>query len=78
MYFFALGRAEGVGMTKTNILPKPDGLYRHHSGKVYQILEIAKMEATGEVVIVYRERGSIDNVWVRPASEWWDKFREVV
>jgi len=65
-------------MTKTNILPKPDGFYRHHSGKVYQVLEVAKMEATGEVVIVYRERGSIDNVWVRPASEWWAKFREVV
>jgi len=65
-------------MSETNILPKPDGLYRHHSGKVYQVLEVAKMEATGEVVIVYRERGSIDNVWVRPASEWWDKFKEVL
>jgi len=65
-------------MSETKIPPKPDTAYRHHSGKIYQVLEIAKMEATGEVVIVYRERGSIDKVWVRPASEWWDKFKEVV
>jgi hypothetical protein len=65
-------------MSKTNILPKPDTLYRHHSGKVYKVLEIAKMEATGEVVVVYQERFSMGNVWVRPASEWWDKFRELV
>jgi hypothetical protein len=65
-------------MNTANILPQPDSLYRHHSGKVYQVLEIAKMEATGEAVIVYRERGSIHRVWVRPASEWWDKFKEVV
>ncbi|MEY4684598.1 MAG: hypothetical protein RLZ25_1057 [Pseudomonadota bacterium] len=65
-------------MSETNILPKPDALYRHHSGKVYKVLEIAKMEATGEVVVVYRERFSMGNVWVRPASEWWDKFMEVM
>jgi hypothetical protein len=78
LYLHPPNPAEPEADTKTHILPQPDALYRHHSGKVYQVLEIAKMEATGEVVIVYRERGSIHRVWVRPASEWWDKFKELV
>ena len=46
------------------------------SGKLYQIVCYALLEATGEEVVVYEgiETGS---VWVRPLSEFKEKFVEV-
>jgi hypothetical protein len=43
--------------------------YRHNNtGRIYCVLHIAKLEATGEEVVVYRKEW--EDPWVRPVSEW--------
>ena len=43
-------------------------LVQHKKGGVYQILHIAIIEKTNELVYVYKEYNS-DKVWVRPIQE---------
>jgi hypothetical protein len=61
-------------MTEMNI-----ELYRHKKTKgLYSVVCIARIEATGEQVTVYKNISS-DEIWVRPSSEFNDgRFEKVV
>ena len=54
--------------------PEKGMVCRHHSGKVYTVLHVAygKRGRTQNKVVVYM--GANGNVWVRPVSEFRDKF----
>lgn len=55
-----------------------DQLVRHiKSGGIYKIIAVnAKMENDSSYVVVYRSQYS-GEVWVRPLSEFQDKFEEI-
>jgi hypothetical protein len=58
--------------------PKKEGIkhFKHRkSGNLYEFVCYAKMEATGELVVVYESPG-LGGIWVRPAAEFFDKFAE--
>lgn len=48
-------------------------LYRHHKGGLYYKLAEAKMEATGEEMVVY-EPFNGHQKWIRPKAEFDEKF----
>ena len=48
----------------------PGQRYRHYKGGLYEIIELAKLEATGDAMVVYRVVGSQRLPWVRPAREF--------
>lgn len=46
-------------------------LFKHYKGGIYVVSGVAKLESTGEEMIIYRKDGPGDpTVWVRPKSEW--------
>jgi hypothetical protein len=47
--------------------------YQHYKGGYYIKLGNAEMESTGEQVVYYRGENAL-TVWVRPLSEWLEKF----
>ena len=50
------------------------GIYRHYKGKEYQVLDIARDEATHEQLVIYRALYGNFQLWARPLSV----FEEVV
>lgn len=65
-------------MDKTRILPTVGKVYQHRKrGCEYVVLAIAKMESDGATAIVYREIEFPCRTWVRPSSEWWERFMRV-
>lgn len=54
---------------------KKGGVYRHHSGRVYTVLDIANRAAPSAKfppTVVYM--GTNGNTWARPAGEFAEKF----
>jgi len=56
----------------TKLLLKP-GIYRHSKGKLYEVLDVARLEETLEPMVVYRamydsEEFGDQALWVRPLS----------
>ena len=49
--------------------------FRHHKGGIYTLLHIAQSERDGSEQAVYR--GEDGKIWVRPMSEFLEKFSEV-
>ena len=49
------------------ILP---GKYRHFKGNEYEVLFVAKLTETEELMVVYRALYGDHDIWVRPASMW--------
>lgn len=48
------------------------GKYRHFKGKEYQLLYLATHSETLEPMVVYRPLYGEGNIWVRPASMWFE------
>ncbi len=48
--------------------PKPQELYRHFKGNVYQIRCLAKHSETGEMMVVYQAMYDTFEIYVRPLS----------
>lgn len=48
------------------------GRYRHFKGNEYEVLYIAHHSETMEDMVVYRALYGEEEVWVRPASMWFD------
>lgn len=63
-------------MSKRKQYPQKFAMYRHHKGGLYQVINNALMEGTKEPVVVYKDHPG-GYVWVRPLSEWWEKFTAV-
>lgn len=60
------------GCTDPASMPELYSWYRHHkNGDMYQVRGFADLEATGELMVIYR-KGS--QYWVRPAHEWASRF----
>ena len=51
---------------------RPGETYRHRKGGVYDVLAIARVEATHEPVVVYRAQYGDRDVWTRPLAEFLD------
>ena len=49
--------------------PRP-GIYRHHKGPEYHLLEVATHSETQELMAVYRPQYGDRALWVRPLSMW--------
>lgn len=47
--------------------PSPGSRWRHYKGHEYEVVTCAVVEATMEVVVVYRDAGF---VWTRPLAQW--------
>lgn len=56
-------------------MDKLDGYYRHHKGKIYRILHIAKHSETEEELVVYQAMYGKGEVWARPKSMFMDEGR---
>ena len=80
-------KATGRGVSTGSSIPKPPepvtvvvgGLYQHmKTGGVYRVLQVGKMEATLEKVVVYQLCDlPKETVWVRPYDEFVDgRFTE--
>ncbi|WP_130836969.1 DUF1653 domain-containing protein [Lachnoclostridium sp. Marseille-P6806] len=50
--------------------PRPQELYRHFRGKLYQIVTLAKDSETGETAVVYQALYPPYGVWVRKLSDF--------
>ena len=48
------------------------GRYRHFKGNEYEVLYVAHHSETMEDMVVYRALYGDREVWVRPASMWFD------
>jgi hypothetical protein len=47
--------------------PSP-GIYRHHKGQLYEVIETALHVDTFQALVVYRALYGEGNLWVRPRS----------
>ncbi|MEO6513841.1 MAG: DUF1653 domain-containing protein [Candidatus Saccharimonadales bacterium] len=60
-------------MGKDEFTPKPDikkGLYRHYSGKPYEVIDVVCHSETREWLVLYKRRYEREGpeLWVRPAD----------
>lgn len=51
------------------------GIYRHYSGKEYQVLGVARHSETEEPMVVYRCLYGDFSLWVRPLEMFLEKVR---
>lgn len=58
--------------------PARGEVWRHHKGKDYRVLTLARMEADQKVVVVYEAvRGGEGIPWVRPVAEFMERFTKL-
>ena len=53
--------------------PKPQEMYRHFKGNIYQIRCLARHSETGEQMVVYQARYDTFQIYVRPLSMFMDE-----
>lgn len=53
-------------------------IYRHYKGGLYKVICLANLESNFEVMVVYISLDDVaDAPWIRPLSEFREKFKEV-
>lgn len=57
--------------------PEPNSMWEHRSGNYYRVLHNGYLEATNTPVVIYRSISNFSDIWVRPLSEWHERFRPV-
>lgn len=60
-------------------LPIKKSKWRHHSGKIYEVLVISNVSAKKAdypVTVVYQDEAG--EVWSRPLALWHDSMKEIV
>lgn len=67
------GRTEYQVRKVASGFPPLGQVYQHYKGGRYELLCIAKGEATGQPMVVYRPEGG-GQIWTRPLTEWTEKF----
>lgn len=50
--------------------PKRGDIYKHFKGNMYEVIAIGLDSETLKEVVVYREIGKLDKIWVRPMIEF--------
>ncbi len=50
------------------LIQTPPGLYRHHKGGLYEVIDTARHSETLEPMTVYRALYGQGGLWVRPAA----------
>ena len=56
--------------------PLCPGKYRHFRGKEYELLYVGKHSETLEEMVIYRGLYDESQIWVRPASMWYETVFE--
>lgn len=46
------------------------GIYRHYSGREYEVILLATHSQSNEPLVVYRAMYGEFKVWVKPLEEW--------
>jgi hypothetical protein len=65
---------------KTVLIPKPGSVWIHSKSRQrYRVLHNALRESDGVFLVVYQSLSSSHpTVWVRPRSEWYTRFKEII
>jgi len=53
-------------------------LYEHYTGKIYRVVTLATAESDGKVMVVYRSEADPNLVYVRPHTQFMQKYTRVV
>lgn len=51
-------------------------LYQHYKSGLYHYMNLAKLEATGELMVVYQSIET-NEIYARPFNEWAVKFKQL-
>ena len=51
-------------------MPKKGERYRHYKGNVYEVIDIVRHSETMEDLVLYRNVGEPEKLWVRPIGMW--------
>jgi hypothetical protein len=54
------------GISGVMVFLKESGIYRHHKGRYYQMIALARHTETGEDLVVYRALYGDELIWARP------------
>ncbi len=53
-------------MTQTESCPIALGVYQHHKGNLYEVLNVAQHSETSEWLVVYQQLYGDHSIWARP------------